>query len=74
MFCFCFFSFLFISFQDDKLAEMFGEGLDVNDPDALLTLEKYVSAMRLGQLKQMREKTMNKTKSSSTLNKSKRRY
>ena len=53
---------------------MFGEGLDVNDPDALLTLEKYVSAMRLGQLKQMREKTMNKTKSSSTLNKSKRRY
>ena len=59
---------------DEKLADMFGEGLDVNDPDAVLNLEKFVSAMRLGQLKQMREKTMNKSKSSSTLKKSKSRY
>ena len=59
---------------DDKLSDMFGPDVDVNDPGAVLNLEKFVSAMRLGQLKQMREKTKNKAKSSSTLNKSKTRY
>ncbi|QDZ22294.1 EF-hand domain-containing protein [Chloropicon primus] len=60
---------------DDKLSDMFGD-IDVNDPEAVLDLEKFVSAMRLGQLKQMREKTINKTKhTSSTLKKSsKTRY
>ena len=53
---------------------MFGETVDVNDPDSVLSMEKYVAAMRLGQLKQMREKTLSKTKSSSTLKKSKGRY
>ena len=54
---------------DNRLEDMFGADLDVNDPEAVLDLEKFVSAMRLGQLKQMREKTMNKTKSSSSLKK-----
>ena len=59
---------------DDKLSDMFGPDVDVNDPDAVLNLKKFISAMRLGQLKQMTEKTKNKAKSSSTLNKSKTRY
>ena len=56
------------------MAAMFGEAVDVNDPDAVLSMEKYVAAMRLGQLKQMREKTLSKTKSSSTLRGFKGRY